>query len=298
MNRVSNQELNNVSIEEISGGMLPFVVPHIPNQDPGTYKLFQPRDGEVYEILIDLIKEGGHLRRIDYDDDQKVLEESIRENGLLHPIIVSYNIEKSEFNLVAGKRRLYAVKSLGKRTIQCMVKDADPLLIYLCENIMRKDLSEMQLAEGLLMVKKNLRITQKDLGKLLKKSPTNMSNIMCLNKFPEKVKDMIRDESFSRRFLLDLLTYDSTDKMIQAIKNEKMNMDGVIKRNETKASQSESERSGSPSNPKKQPEKVVIKKLESTISAAVKLTPFKLTKEDQNQLKELYVTLGKLLNMI
>ena len=255
MENISTTQKNSVNIVEISGGMSPFVFPPPSKMGSGSFQIFQPKENDVFEILIDIINEGEHIRPIIYDDGQKALEKSISKIGILHP--------------VAGKRRLHAAKVLGKRTISCTVKNGDPLLLSLMENLLRKDLTEMQQAEAFLRLKKKLKISQKALGKMFNKSPTNMSNIMSLNKFPDEIKKKCRDEDFSRRFFLDLLAYDSTEEMIEAIRIEKEKSIKDLKGKEKTTLNNEGEGHGNSSRKKLHPEKVVMKKLESTISAAV-----------------------------
>jgi hypothetical protein len=168
-------------------------------------------------------------------------------------------------------------------------------LLSLMENLLRKDLTEIQQAEAFLILKNKLKTTQKALGKMFNKSTTNMNNIMSLNKFPEKVKNLIRKEEFSRRFLLDLLTHDTEESMIEAVRNTKDQKVGEPISKETGSFNNEGNEHRNPPSKKQHAEKVVIKKLESTISSAVKITLAKLTEEDQEQLRELYVKLGKLL---
>lgn len=297
MENISTTQKNSVNIVEISGGMSPFVFPPPSKMGSGSFQIFQPKENDVFEILIDIINEGEHIRPIIYDDGQKALEKSISKIGILHPISVRHNPENGKFYLVAGKRRLHAAKVLGKRTISCTVKNGDPLLLSLMENLLRKDLTEMQQAEAFLRLKKKLKISQKALGKMFNKSPTNMSNIMSLNKFPDEIKKKCRDEDFSRRFFLDLLAYDSTEEMIEAIRIEKEKSIKDLKGKEKTTLNNEGEGHGNSSRKKLHPEKVVMKKLESTISAAVKLTHISLSQEDQVQLKNLYNTLGKLLRI-
>ena len=180
-----------------------------------------PKDGEVIQLSIEEINEDFFKSRdIINDEEQKILTESIRENGLINAITVQ--VINDAFFLVAGNRRLHAAKEIGLKTVPCIIKNGDPYVLALIENLHRKDLTPIQEAETCLKLKLVHRITQKKLSKILKKSTTNMNDILRLNDLPDTIKNEWRNDSnFSRRFFLEILKQKTQEKRVEKFRKNK-----------------------------------------------------------------------------
>jgi len=175
----------------------------------------------VIQLSIDEIKEDFFKSRdIINDEEQKILTESIRENGLIN--IKTVQIFNDAYFLVAGNRRLRAAKEIGLETVPCIIKNGDPYILSLIENLHRKDLTPIQEAETCLKLKLVRRITQKELSKILKKSTTNMNDILRLNDLPDEIKNECRNDSnFSRRFFWEILKQKTQEKMVEKFRKNK-----------------------------------------------------------------------------
>jgi len=278
-------------ILSISGGPLPLVFP--PNEKRShRFCVFDPKDGQVFSLPIDSIVEPCELSRpVINDEAQLSLIESIREYGLINPITVCF--DKDAFYLIAGRARLHAAKSAGKTMIPCMIKTGDPQLLSLIENLHRKSLTPIQEAEACKNLQRRLGLSQKTLAEKLKKSTTNMNDILRLNALPDEIKTVCRDDNrHSRRFFLDLLKQPPHEMMI-ALKAAADNTapksaleDPSVKQIETK---------NKPSHERQSRQKVLAKKLQSLIAAAAKLASSEVSAEERNEIRRLYELLGKLI---
>jgi ParB family chromosome partitioning protein len=125
--------------------------------------------------------------------DAAALEElaaSIREHGLLEPIVVRKGHE-GRFEIIAGERRWRASQKAGLRDVLVVVKDVTPETAFelaLIENVQREDLNAIELAEALDRLIKEHGYSQQTLGERLGKDRTTISNALRLLRLPVKVR--------------------------------------------------------------------------------------------------------------
>ena len=117
-------------------------------------------------VSIDEIRPNPYQPRIDFDDEALMeLSQSIRENGLIHPITVRQ--EKDGYEIVAGERRYRAMKIAGMIEIPVIVIDADEVQMAemaLVENIQRENLSAIEEANAYVQIMKTTGISQSQLA--------------------------------------------------------------------------------------------------------------------------------------
>tara|TARA_A100001011_G_scaffold18010_1_gene18559 strand:+ start:869 stop:1708 length:840 start_codon:yes stop_codon:yes gene_type:complete len=133
------------------------------------------------------------------DEDLKELSYSIKNQGLVQPIIVKPTTE-NQYQIIAGERRWRASQLIGAHEIDCVVKDLDDTNVLeaaLIENIQREDLNVIEEAsayKGLIDIKK---INNEALSKLIGKSSSHVSNILRLLELDEKIQQMVIDGDLS-----------------------------------------------------------------------------------------------------
>ena len=133
------------------------------------------------------------------DEDLKELSSSIKNQGLIQPIIVKPTND-NQYQIIAGERRWRASQLIGAHEIDCVVKDLDDTNILeaaLIENIQREDLNVIEEAsayKGLIDIKK---INNETLAKLIGKSSSHVSNILRLLELDEKIQQMVINGSLS-----------------------------------------------------------------------------------------------------
>ncbi len=127
------------------------------------------------------------------DEELKELSSSIKNQGLIQPIIVKQTNDK-QFQIIAGERRWRACQLNGMHEVDCVIKDLDETNILeaaLIENIQREDLNVIEEAnayKGLIDVK---GINNESLAKLIGKSQSHISNILRLLELDKKIQQMV-----------------------------------------------------------------------------------------------------------
>lgn len=149
--------------------------------------------GELYNLaLSDLTPNPDQPRKVFLDDEIEMLAESIKEKGLLQPILVK-KMEDGKIIIVSGERRFRAHQLLKRETIPSWFTTGDPEELALVENLVREDLNPMETAEALMKLKERLGDNkQADLAKLIGKAESTLSEYLSLNKFPPDIRDVIR----------------------------------------------------------------------------------------------------------
>src|SRR5499433_3471867 len=114
--------------------------------------------------------------------DLRELTESIREKGVLEPLLVRFMPREDCYYIISGERRYHASRAAGLREVPCIEKmadDAETLEIALIENIQRKDLTPFEEADGLHRLATQFEYRHEDMAKKLGKSRTSVSETMA-----------------------------------------------------------------------------------------------------------------------
>lgn len=137
--------------------------------------------------------------RTEFDQDAlQSLSDSIKEKGVLQPILVRRKDDKYE--IIAGERRFLAAKLAGLSVIPAIIRDlndSETLEIALIENIQRENLSAIEEAKALTRLLDEYGYTKDNLGKFIGKSRSYVSNTTRLLALPEEVQQMVLDGRLS-----------------------------------------------------------------------------------------------------
>ena len=148
----------------------------------------------VKNIEIKKIKAGRFQPRSNFDKDKlNELTNSIKKQGVLSPILVR-ELGLSEFEVIAGERRLRASKMAGLESIPCLVdqkKDQDALISALIENLQREDLNPVEEARGLDRLKREFGLTQDEVATSTGKARSTIANSLRILSLPNSVLDML-----------------------------------------------------------------------------------------------------------
>ena len=151
------------------------------------------KEGGVLQIPISQIKPNKYQPRFDFNQEKLAeLVSSIREKGVVQPVLVRKAVDGYE--LIAGERRLRAVKSLGIEKIPAIVKDVadvDMLELSLIENIQREGLNPIEGANAFRRFITDFNFTQEKIAKALGKDRSTVANIIRLLDLPKKIQDFI-----------------------------------------------------------------------------------------------------------
>ena len=162
-------------------------------------KANESADGTLMTLSVEKIKENPWQPRQDFDEDALLdLTESIREKGVLSPLIVTER--DGQILLVAGERRLRAAKQAGLSEVPAIMRafsDEDMAQIALIENIQRTDLNIIEEATGYAALIKNYHYTQQQLADLMGKSRPYIANVLRLLDLPEPVMKALQEGKIS-----------------------------------------------------------------------------------------------------
>ncbi len=184
-----------------------------------------PKNG-IKEIPVEKIKINPYQPRKNFNEEAiNELAASIKKHGLMQPVIVIE--ENDEFILVAGERRLRAVKSLGQKEIKAIISDIslNELREYaLIENIQREDLNPIEIAASLQALIEEHGYTHEILAKNIGKSRSYITNILRLLNLPDFVKEKVAQNKISYGHAKILLGLPKED-IVKAVNNiEKNNL--------------------------------------------------------------------------
>jgi ParB family chromosome partitioning protein len=148
----------------------------------------------VQEIPLDrIVTNPKQPRRVFEESTLEELANSIREKGVLQPVIVK-KAEDDRYILVAGERRLRAARLAGLKTIPAIVKEAteaEAVEIALIENIQRDDLNPLEMAEAFQRLIDEFGYTQEQLATRIGKDRATVANYLRILKLPPDIKEYI-----------------------------------------------------------------------------------------------------------
>ena len=159
------------------------------------------------EISIDALQAGVHQpRKMFAKEELDSLAASIRENGILQPLLVRRCSDG--FEVIAGERRLRAAKLAGLNTVPCMVvemEEQDAAVCSLLENLQRQDLSCFEEAEGIARLIVEFGMTQTQAAERLGKQQSTIANKLRLLRFSPQERSLIARYQLSERHARALL---------------------------------------------------------------------------------------------
>ena len=151
--------------------------------------------GADTEVSIESIVPNPNQPRTHFNESQlEELSESIRENGVLQPLLVRK--KGKQYEIIAGERRYQASKIAGLEKLPIIIKDVDDqkmLELALIENLQRSDLNPIEEAKGYKQLIKTSGMTQEALSKAVSKSRSAITNSLRLLDLPEQVQQLLFD---------------------------------------------------------------------------------------------------------
>ena len=171
---------------------------------------------DIIEIPVDDIRSNPHQPREYFDEEAlNELAESIKDHGILEPIIVKKSIRG--YDLVAGERRTKAAKLAGLSTVPAIVRDftdQQMMEIALIENIQREDLSPIEEAVAYKNYIDSTRYTQEDVANKFGKSRSYITNLLGLLSLPKYVQKEVTNGSISMSHARVLSKMDDVDMIL------------------------------------------------------------------------------------
>lgn len=192
-----------------------------------------PKSGEMM-VKISKVEPNVNQPRKQFDEDSLVeLSESIKQYGILQPLLVSNKKDSNKndyYEIIAGERRWRAAKMAGLKEIPVLIKEftqQESVEISLIENIQREDLNPVEEARAYKRLMEEFHLKQDEIAERVAKSRTAVTNSMRLLKLDERVQQMLIDEMISSghaRALLGITDRDAQAALAMRIFDEKLSV--------------------------------------------------------------------------
>lgn len=168
---------------------------------PSKASWFKNRKESIFNVEIDKIVPNPHQPRQELSKDGlKELADSIREHGILQPLVVT-KLERStergrdvEYELVAGERRWRAAKMVGLPAVPVIIRDSsahEKLELALVENIQRENLNALDLALAYKQLQDEFKLRHEDIGKKVGKNRTTITNTLRILTLPLRIQQAL-----------------------------------------------------------------------------------------------------------
>ena len=168
-------------------------------------------------------------RKVFTDNELEELTNSIREYGVLQPLLVK-RVEGKKFILIAGERRLRASKLAGLHRVPVIIKDLEEpeaALIALVENVQREDLNFLEEARAYKKLMEDFNLTQGEIAKRVSKQQSTISNKIRILALPEELQQMLMTNKLTERHaraLLKLGDEDDRRKILKRVIDNTLNV--------------------------------------------------------------------------
>jgi ParB family chromosome partitioning protein len=153
--------------------------------------------------------------------DIRELSDSIRQKGVLEPLLVRYIPREDTYYIISGERRYHASKAAGLQELPCIEKiadDAETLELALIENLQRKDLTPFEEADGLQRLADQFDYTHDDIAKKIGRARSSVTETMSLRVIPESVRRECAENGIvSKSLLLQVSRQPNEKKMTEMV---------------------------------------------------------------------------------
>ena len=187
-----------------------------------------PPEGEQRILAIDLIRAGRMNPRKDFrEDDLAELAESIRQKGLVQPILVRPDPASGGYEIVAGERRWRAAQRAQLHQVPVIIRelsDQDALELAIIENVQRADLNIIEEAGGYRELMERFGYTQDQLAEVIGKSRSHLANTLRLLKLPAGVQELLKLGTLSAGHARALVGREDAEALAQHIVKEGLNV--------------------------------------------------------------------------
>ncbi len=189
---------------------------------------------DIIKISLNEIRSNPYQPRKTFDEEKlKELAESIKEHGIIEPIIVKKSIKGYE--LVAGERRTKAARLAGLSKIPAIIRDFNDeqmMEIALIENIQRENLNAIEEAKAYNAIIKANGITQEEIARKFGKSRSYITNMLGLLNLSEKVQNSILENKISMshaRAISKIESYEKQEEILDKVISEHLSVRDIEK---------------------------------------------------------------------
>lgn len=151
--------------------------------------------------------------------DLKDLTASVKEKGVLEPLLVRFVPREDTYYIISGERRYHAATSAGLREVPCIEKiadDGETLELGLIENLQRKDLTPFEEADGLHRLAEQFSYTHEEIARKISKARSSVTETLTLRNIPDSLRRRCIEKGIvSRSLLLQIARQSDAKKMAE-----------------------------------------------------------------------------------
>jgi ParB family chromosome partitioning protein len=204
------------------------LIPSRPTAAPEPAAPAAPAGTGLAEVPIEQISPNPYQPRRTFNDASiEELSRSVREHGIIQPLVVTRTGD-NKYRLIAGERRFRAAQKAGLTVVPVVIKetmtDSDTLQVALIENIQREDLNTIEEAYAYHQLHEEFGLTQEEISKRVGKERSTVANFLRLLRLPDSVKKLLASGQLSMGHARAILAVDSPKKQEQLAER-------VVKRN-------------------------------------------------------------------
>jgi ParB family transcriptional regulator, chromosome partitioning protein len=194
-----------------------------PNQPQDDFNYFGKKQEDVsrdesksiLNLEIFKITSNPHQPRFNFDAEKlKELAESIKEHGIIQPLVVS-KINANQFELIVGERRLQAAKLAGLKVVPVILREAggqEKLELAIIENIQRHDLNPIEEAKSFHKLQEEFGLSQEEIAKKLGKGRSAVANKIRLLSLPIEIQKALLEEKITEGHAKAILAIENPEK--------------------------------------------------------------------------------------
>ncbi len=167
-----------------------------------------------------IIANRANPRRVFNAEQLDELTDSIREKGIMQPLLVRPSQDPNIFEIIAGERRWRAAQKAGLHEVPVIVRDVDDkeaLELAIIENVQRADLNPLEEAMGYGQLIEQFDYTQQDLAQVIGKSRSHVANTLRLLRLPEDVRNMVSSGELTAGHARTLITAEDPGALARQI---------------------------------------------------------------------------------
>ena len=168
--------------------------------------------------------------------DLQGLTDSVREKGVLEPLLVRFMPESGKYMIISGERRYLAARAAGLSELPCIEKDlddAETLEVALIENLQRKDLTPFEEADGVQALAGRFGLTHEEIARKVGKSRSSVTEVLSLRTIPDEIKALCIEKGvLSKSQLLQVARQPNEGKMKNLVQRFAL---GMVNREQARA---------------------------------------------------------------
>lgn len=181
-----------------------------------------PTGGNLLNLPVDQIRPNPRQPRAEFDpEEMESLALSIREHGILQPLVVAVEPGLEGYTLIAGERRLRAAVSIGLKMVPALIRpvsEQERLELALIENLQRADLAPLETAEAYSQLADEFGLLHEEIAARVGKSRAAVTNTLRLLKLAPEVKDALREGKISEGHARALLGLGAAAAQVTVLK--------------------------------------------------------------------------------